>query len=39
MTDAESRGWDREVQRHQRIAERITGLLDDLGEPHAELPE
>lgn len=39
VTDAESRGWDREVQRHQRIAERISSLLDDLGEPHAELPE
>ncbi|WP_406492773.1 hypothetical protein OG936_04890 [Streptomyces sp. NBC_00846] len=35
VTDAESRGWDREVQRHQRIS----SLLDDLGEPHAELPE
>ncbi|WP_211118142.1 hypothetical protein HEP85_38930 [Streptomyces sp. RPA4-2] len=33
VTDAESRGWDREVQRHQRII----SLLDDLGEPHAEL--
>jgi hypothetical protein len=39
VTDAESRGWDREVQRHRRIVERITGLLDDLGEPHAELSE
>jgi hypothetical protein len=32
--DAETRGWDREVQRHQRTADRITGLLEELGEPH-----
>ena len=31
--DAEERGWEREVDRHQRTVERITGLLDDLGEP------
>ncbi|MGI5401421.1 tyrosine-type recombinase/integrase [Streptomyces sp. CA-135486] len=34
--DAESRGWEREVDRHQRTADRITSLLDDLGEPHDE---
>lgn len=37
--DAEERGWGREVERHQRIAERICGLLDDLGEPHADLED
>lgn len=26
--DAEERGWDREVDRHQRIADRIRGLLE-----------
>lgn len=26
----------REVERHQRTAERICVLLDDLGEPHAD---
>ena len=31
--DAEDRGWEREVDRHQRIADRIGGLLDELGEP------
>lgn len=31
--DAEERGWDREVDRHQRIADRICGLLSELGEP------
>lgn len=34
--DAEERGWGREVERHQRTAERICALLDDLGEPHAD---
>ncbi|KPI04489.1 integrase family protein [Actinobacteria bacterium OK074] len=34
--DAEARGWEREVDRRQRTADRITSLLDDLGEPHAE---
>jgi integrase len=34
--DAEERGWGREVDRHQRTAERICALLDDLGEPHAD---
>ncbi|WP_405852464.1 tyrosine-type recombinase/integrase [Streptomyces sp. NBC_00090] len=37
--DAEKRGWGREVERHQRLSERICSLLDELGEPHAELPE
>jgi integrase len=31
--DAGERGWEREVDRHQRIAERIRGLLTELGEP------
>jgi hypothetical protein len=31
--DADERGWDREVDRHQRIADRIRGLLRELGEP------
>ncbi|MEU1369127.1 hypothetical protein ABZ454_23755 [Streptomyces sp. NPDC005803] len=34
VADAEARGWGREVERHQRTAELITSLLDDLGEPH-----
>lgn len=34
--DAQDRGWGREVERHQRTAERICALLDDLGEPHAD---
>ncbi|MET9085711.1 tyrosine-type recombinase/integrase [Streptomyces sp. NPDC004237] len=36
ITDAQDRGWDREIERHQRIADRITSLLDDLGESHDE---
>jgi len=36
--DAMERGWEREVDRHQRIADRIRSLLSDLGEPCA-LPE
>jgi hypothetical protein len=32
VTDARERGWDREVERHQRIAERLRCLLRDLGE-------
>lgn len=32
--DAEARGWGREVERHQRTADRITTLLNELGEPH-----
>lgn len=34
--DAEERGWAREVERHERTAERIQALLDDLGEPTDE---
>jgi integrase len=36
--DAEARGWEREVDRHQRIADRIVGLLDELGESHDSPP-
>jgi hypothetical protein len=32
VTNARERGWDREVERHQRIAERLRCLLRDLGE-------
>jgi hypothetical protein len=32
-TDAEQRGWSREAERHQRIAQRIRCLLAELGEP------
>ena len=32
-SDAEERGWDREVDRHQRIADRIICLLGELDEP------
>jgi hypothetical protein len=32
VADARERGWDREVERHQRIAERLRCLLRDLGE-------
>ena len=38
VTDAETRGWEREVERHQRTADRIRELLDDLGEPHIPPP-
>jgi hypothetical protein len=31
--DARERDWDREVDRHQRIAGRIRGLLSELGGP------
>jgi SAM-dependent methyltransferase len=34
--DARARGWEREVERHQCIAERIRCLLTELGEPHTE---
>jgi hypothetical protein len=30
--DAEERGWEREVDRHQRIADCIRSLLSELGE-------
>ncbi len=33
--DARERGWEREVDRHQRVAERIRSLLSDLGDPCA----
>jgi hypothetical protein len=33
--DARERGWEREVHRHQRVAERIHGLA-ELGEPGGE---
>jgi len=32
VADARERGWDREVERHQRITERLLRLLRDLGE-------
>ncbi|TJZ81711.1 site-specific integrase [Rhodococcus oryzae] len=32
IADAATRGWDREVERHQRTADRLTSLLKDLGE-------
>jgi integrase len=38
IDDAAARGWDREVQRHTAILNRIHELLDQLGEPH-ELPD
>jgi len=31
--DARERGWEREVDRHQRAADRLRGLLSDLGSP------
>ena len=33
--DAQARGWEREVNRHQRVIERIRSLLSDLGDPSA----
>ncbi|MQS16115.1 hypothetical protein F7Q99_28730 [Streptomyces kaniharaensis] len=36
ITDATDCGWEREIERHQHIADRITSLLDDLGESHDE---
>ncbi|WP_280679216.1 hypothetical protein [Kitasatospora sp. MAA19] len=33
IADARDRGWEHEVERHQRTADRLTSLLDDLGEP------
>ncbi|MFD7474937.1 tyrosine-type recombinase/integrase [Streptomyces sp. NPDC059837] len=32
IADAEARGWAREIERHQRIADRISRLLNDLGQ-------
>jgi integrase len=34
IADAEARGWEREVERHQRTADRLSSLVDDLGAPH-----
>ena len=31
-SDAQERGWDREVDRHQRVADRIISLLGELGD-------
>jgi len=31
--DARQRGWEREADRHQRTADRLFSLLDELGEP------
>jgi hypothetical protein len=31
--DAEERGWDREIERRQRIADRSHAQLTELGEP------
>ncbi|MGW4177057.1 hypothetical protein [Streptomyces rubiginosohelvolus] len=36
IADAQDRRWDREIERHQRVPDRITSLLDDLGESHDE---
>jgi hypothetical protein len=36
--DAQIRGWDREVDRHQRTTDRIRNLLSELGEP-CDTPE
>ncbi len=33
--DAQARGWEREVDRHQRVVERIRSLLSALGDPSA----
>lgn len=38
IDDAAVRGWDREIERHTAIRNRIHELLDQLGEPH-EVPE
>lgn len=37
--DAEARGWPREVERHERTAQRIHELLDQLGEPDTPGPD
>ncbi|MGG7569194.1 tyrosine-type recombinase/integrase [Streptomyces sirii] len=39
ITDAQDRGWEREIERHQRTADRLRNLLDDLGEPHETLDD
>jgi hypothetical protein len=33
IQDAQTRGWQREVQRHQAVADRVEALLTELGEP------
>lgn len=33
IDDARTRGWDREVERHHRIAAKLRALLDELGQP------
>jgi hypothetical protein len=37
--DARERGWEREVDRHQRAADRLRSLLADLGEPTGDPAE
>ena len=36
--DAEERGWDREIERHQRIAGRIHAVLTELADPPDDTP-
>lgn len=36
VEDAKTRGWEREIERHRRTAQRIEQLLHDLGEPIEE---
>lgn len=36
IADATARGWDREVERHQRTADRLTALLADLDVNHRD---
>ncbi|MGH3761322.1 hypothetical protein [Actinophytocola sp.] len=38
VTDAHDRGWPREAERHQRIAERLRCLLRDLGKDTEQSP-
>ncbi|MGF6970814.1 integrase [Paraburkholderia sp. WC7.3g] len=37
--DAKIRGWPKEQERHRATAERLTRLLNDLGEPNEDAPE
>jgi len=37
--DAKTRGWPREQERHRATAERLTRLLNDLGEPNENTSE
>lgn len=39
IADAAARGWDREVERHQRTADRLTALLADLGAQPDDPPD